>query len=102
MVTAGCTATVDGQVVHVGNAYEQAKVAFGIALAGAAELGAQPADVLSTRMYLVDLADADEVGRAHGELFGDFRPAATMVAVAGLIHPDHLVEVEVTAWVPQG
>ena len=48
-------------------------------------------------MYVVNREDTDAVGRAHGEVFGDVRPAATMVLVAGLLHPDHLVEVEVVA-----
>jgi enamine deaminase RidA (YjgF/YER057c/UK114 family) len=51
-------------------------------------------------MYVVNAEDADAVGRAHGEVFGAVRPAATMVVVARLIHPDHLVEVEVEAYRP--
>ena len=52
-------------------------------------------------MSIVDAADADAVGLAHARVFGDVRPAATMVVVAGLIDPAMLVEVEVTAWVDQ-
>jgi enamine deaminase RidA (YjgF/YER057c/UK114 family) len=94
VVTAGCTATVDGEVTAVGDPYAQTLVAFRIALDAA---GVSPGDVIRTRMYVTDRAHADAVGRAHGELFRAVRPAATLVVVAGLLHPDHLVEVEVEA-----
>jgi enamine deaminase RidA (YjgF/YER057c/UK114 family) len=98
VLTAGCTATVDGVVTHVGDASGQARTAFRIALDALDKLGAGARDVVRTRMYVVNPADADAVGRAHAELFGDARPVATMVFVAGLLHPDHLVEVEVEAY----
>jgi enamine deaminase RidA (YjgF/YER057c/UK114 family) len=98
VLTAGCTATVDGVVGPVGDPYGQATVAFGIALEALARAGAAPADVVRTRMYVTDAAHGDAVGRAHAEAFGAVRPAATMVVVAGLLHPDHLVEVEVEAY----
>ncbi|SCL37395.1 Enamine deaminase RidA, house cleaning of reactive enamine intermediates, YjgF/YER057c/UK114 family [Micromonospora rhizosphaerae] len=96
--TAGCTATVDGKVVHVGDPAAQTAQALRIALNALAEVGAEPADVIRSRMYVTDRAHADEVGRAHNAVFGAVRPAATMVVVAGLIDPDHLVEVELEAW----
>jgi enamine deaminase RidA (YjgF/YER057c/UK114 family) len=99
VLSAGCTATVDGGVVHVGDAHGQALVAFRIALEGLTRAGATVSDVVRTRMYVVSADDADAVGRAHAEVFGDVRPVATMVVVARLIHPDHLVEVEVEAYV---
>jgi enamine deaminase RidA (YjgF/YER057c/UK114 family) len=100
VLSAGCTATVDGGVVHVGDAHGQALVAFRIALEGLSRAGAAVTNVVRTRMYVVNVADADAVGHAHAEIFGDVRPVATMVVVAKLIHPDHLVEVEVEAYVP--
>ncbi|HEY0486516.1 MAG TPA: RidA family protein [Mycobacteriales bacterium] len=100
VLTSGCTSTVDGQVTHVDDAHGQTLEAFGIALRALAEAGAGPEHVVRTRMYVTDIALLDEVGRAHGELFGEVRPAATMVGVAGLAHPDHLVEVEVEAYLP--
>jgi enamine deaminase RidA (YjgF/YER057c/UK114 family) len=60
-------------------------------------LGASPADVVRTRMYLVDPEDADDVGRAHAEAFGEAAPAATMVVVTALIDPGWRVEVEAEA-----
>ena len=98
LLTAGCTATVDGVVTGVGDAYAQTLTAFRIALDALAAAGAAIDDVIRTRMYVVRAADADAVGRAHGELFGAVRPVSTLVVVAGLLHPDHLVEVEVEAY----
>ncbi|MGR6321089.1 RidA family protein [Micromonospora soli] len=98
-LTAGCTSTVDGRVAHVGDAAAQTAQALRIGLAALAEVGAEPADVIRTRMYVTDRSYADEVGRAHNAVFGAVRPAATMVVVAGLIDPEHLVEVELEAYV---
>lgn len=96
---AGTTATVDGQVVGVGDPYEQTRVALGIALAALADAGASPADVVRTRMYVTDIAHWPQIGRAHHEVFHAIRPAATMVQVGALIDPRHLVEIEVEALV---
>ena len=62
------------------------------------QLGSSPEEVVRTRMFITDAADADDVGRAHGELFGVARPAATMVVVAGLLDPAWKVELEVEAF----
>ncbi len=93
----GCTATVDGVVTGVGDAAAQARAAFQIALSALESIGVPAERVVRTRMYVVRRGDVDPVGRAHGEIFGAIRPAATLVLVAGLLHPDHLVEVEVVA-----
>ncbi len=68
-----------------------------IATAALRDLGASADDVTRTVMYITDPADADEIGRAHGELFGDASPAATMVVVKALLDPAWKVEIEVTA-----
>ncbi|MDG4805284.1 RidA family protein [Micromonospora sp. WMMD1120] len=96
--TAGCTSTVDGRVAHVGDAAAQTAQALRIGLAALAEVGAEPGDVVRTRMYVTDRLHADEVGRAHNVVFGAVRPAATLVVVAGLLDPEHLVEVELEAY----
>jgi enamine deaminase RidA (YjgF/YER057c/UK114 family) len=96
---AGTTATVEGEVVGIDDAYEQARVAFGIALAALETAGMQARDVVRTRMYVTDIADFDAVGRAHKEIFDAVRPVATMVQVVALARPEHLVEVEVDAHV---
>ena len=75
----------------------QARRCLAIIAEALAELGASPADVVRTRMYLVDAADADAVGEAHLERFGDARPAATMVVVAALLDPRWRVEIEAEA-----
>ncbi|MHC4409329.1 MAG: RidA family protein [Planctomycetota bacterium] len=82
----------------VGDAYEQARRCFEIAIEAIEALGG--GDVVRSRMYLRDPADADAVGRAHAEAFGDARPAATMVVVASLLDPDWRVEVELQASCP--
>ncbi|CAN5526537.1 RidA family protein [soil metagenome] len=68
-----------------------------IILAALAEAGAGPEHVVRTRIYLIDAADSEAVGRAHGEVFGDVRPASTMVVVAALLDPRWKVEIEADA-----
>ena len=77
--------------------YAQACRAFEIALRALEALGGSADDVVRTRMYLVDAADWEAVGRAHGGLFEAVRPAATMLVVAGLLDPRWRVEVEIEA-----
>ena len=87
----------DGVSQHPGDVAAQARAVFGIIEAALAEGGFTLADVVRTRMFVVDMAVADELLVVHGEVFGEIRPAATMVAVAGLMHPSLLVEIEVDA-----
>jgi enamine deaminase RidA (YjgF/YER057c/UK114 family) len=94
----GCTATVDGVVQGNGDPYTQMKVALETARTSLAEAGFELTDVVRTRWYVVHARDIDEVGRAHGEVFGEFRPAATALVVSGLIDPGMLVEVELDAY----
>jgi enamine deaminase RidA (YjgF/YER057c/UK114 family) len=100
VLTAGCTSTVDGVVTGVGDAYAQARTALEIALTALGSVGAAVTDVVRTRIYVTDRANADAAGRAHGEVFGTVRPVATMIIVAGLLHPDMLVEVDMEAFAP--
>ena len=93
----GTTATVDGVVVHPGDAGAQTRQAL-TTLAGALErAGFTVADVVRTRLFVTDISRWEEVGRAHGEVFGDIRPATSMVQVAALIDPAMLVEIEADA-----
>ncbi len=75
----------------------QARRCFEIILAAIREAGAVPSQVVRTRMYLTDVADWEAVGRAHGAVFGDARPAATMIVVKALLDPRWKVEIEAEA-----
>ena len=97
IVVSGCTAVVDGAVRHPGDAGAQMRVALDNVLDAITALGGTLGDVIRTRMYVVNRADCDSVGRVHGERFADVRPAATMVLVAGLLDEAMLVEVEAEA-----
>ena len=94
-ITAGCTSMVDGVLVHPDDPYEQTRTAFGVGVDALAAAGCPIDNVLQTRMYITDRAHAEDVGRAHKDVFGDVRPAATMVVVAGFLDPQMLVEIEI-------
>jgi enamine deaminase RidA (YjgF/YER057c/UK114 family) len=93
----GTTATVDGAVVHPGDAGAQTRVALTTIAQALADAGFALGDVVRTRMYVTDISRWEEVGRVHGEFFGDVRPATAMVQVAALIDPAMLVEIEADA-----
>ena len=100
----------DGRHVHVAGTapigtnstdpYEQGKRCLEIVVAALADLGATPEHVVRTRVYLVDAADWEAVGRAHGEVFGDVKPASAFVVVAALLDPAWRVEIEAEALLP--
>jgi enamine deaminase RidA (YjgF/YER057c/UK114 family) len=97
VLVAGTAPIPAGGAGVAATAYLQMLRCAEIAVAALAEAGAGPADVVRTRMFITDPADADEVGRAHREVFGEASPAATMVVVAGLLDPSWRVEIEVEA-----
>jgi enamine deaminase RidA (YjgF/YER057c/UK114 family) len=94
----GSTATIDGILQHEGDAYGQTKVAFQVIEKALAEGGHSLSDVVRTRLYLANQEDMDAVGRAHGELFSEIRPAAAMLAGIKFINPNMLVEIEVDSY----
>jgi enamine deaminase RidA (YjgF/YER057c/UK114 family) len=98
LVIVGGTTSVDADGVVVGaTPYDQATIILGKIVHELARAGASVSDVVQTRAYVTDITRADEVGRAHGEMFGDVRPLMTMVEVSALIDPRMLVEIEAMA-----
>jgi enamine deaminase RidA (YjgF/YER057c/UK114 family) len=98
---AGTTATIEGVLQHEGDAYSQTKVAFEIIARALSEAGHSLNDVVRTRLYLANADDMDQVGKAHGELFSEIRPALTMLSGVGFVNKAMLVEVEVDSYKKQ-
>ncbi|HVJ75460.1 MAG TPA: RidA family protein [Casimicrobiaceae bacterium] len=99
----GTTATDGhGGIVGLGEPYAQARQCIANLAAALAQAGATLADVVRTRIYVVDIDQWEAVGRAHGEAFAAIRPACTMVEVSRLIAPEILVEIEADAVIGAG
>ncbi len=106
-----CRAVRDGRHIYVSGTapvgiesddpYEQAKRCLTIIVDALRELGAGPEHVVRTRIYIVDPAEWEGVGRAHGEVFGTHRPASAMLVITGLLDPRWKVEIEADALLPE-
>lgn len=97
VAVAGTTTLHPGGVDHPEDCYRQAQAVLRIIEEALHQVGAALSDVVRTRAYLTDMSKAEEYGRAHGEVFGNIRPAATLVGVSALVHPDLVVEIEADA-----
>jgi enamine deaminase RidA (YjgF/YER057c/UK114 family) len=93
----GTTSTVDGVVAHPGDAGAQTRQAIANIAEALERSGFALADVVRTRIFVTDISRWEEIGRAHGEVSGEIRPACSMVQVAALIDPELLVEIEADA-----
>lgn len=93
----GTTAVENGKVVGVDDAYEQTRFVLGKINNALIQAGANLENVIRTRMYVTDITYWEEIAKAHREVFGNIKPAATMVEVNRLIDDELLVEIEVTA-----
>lgn len=99
---AGTTAVnSDGKLVGEDDPYDQTVYILGKIEKALQQAGAGMEDVVRTRIYVTDVTDWDEIGRAHGEVFADIRPAATLVEVNSLLEPEMLVEIEAEAICPE-
>jgi len=102
-VKVGNTIHVSGTTADGADAYEQATNVLAIIKNSLAKAGAGPEHVVRTVIYVTDMAaHADGVTKAHGEMFGDIRPASTLVAVTGLLRPELVVEIEAYAILDEG
>jgi enamine deaminase RidA (YjgF/YER057c/UK114 family) len=101
LVLVGGTTSVSADGVVLGETpHDQAREVLHKILHELSRAGAMPEDVIQTRVYVTDISRAEEVARAHGEVFGTIRPLMTLVEVSGLIDPRMLVEIEAVALAP--
>jgi enamine deaminase RidA (YjgF/YER057c/UK114 family) len=99
---AGCTAVdAEGRIIGGSSVYEQSRQALANVLSALATVGAGPEHVTRTRLFITDISRWKDLGRAHGEVFGEIRPVTAMYGISGLLDPRMLVEIEATAYLAE-
>jgi enamine deaminase RidA (YjgF/YER057c/UK114 family) len=93
----GTTPVRDGQVVGIGDCYLQTKTTLEVIIKSIEAAGGSVNDIIRTRIFLTDMTLWQEAARAHGEIFGEIRPASSFIGTSALINPDWLVEIEASA-----
>ncbi|WAC48903.1 RidA family protein [Asticcacaulis sp. SL142] len=87
----------DGKTVGIDDAYEQTKACLEIIIKAVEAAGGKPSDIIRTRIFLTDMSVWKQAAKAHGEIFGDIRPASSFIGTSALINPEWLVEIEASA-----
>jgi enamine deaminase RidA (YjgF/YER057c/UK114 family) len=87
----------DGKTAGIGDAYEQTKACLEIIVKAVEAAGGKPSDIIRTRIFLTDMSVWKQAAKAHGEIFGDIRPASSFIGTNALINPEWLVEIEASA-----
>ena len=97
ILISGTTSIVDGKIIGDGDPYLQTKTIIDKLKTVLHQAGSRLEDIVRLRVYVTDISKWEEIGKAHGEFFKEIKPAASMIEVKGLINPELLVEIEVTA-----
>lgn len=87
----------DGKTAGIDDLYEQTKTCLDIIVKAVEQAGGKPSDIIRTRIFLTDISRWKEAAKAHGEVFGDIRPASSFIGTSALINPEWLVEIEASA-----
>lgn len=96
-VSGTCSVDEEGMAMHTGDPYNETKRILDIIQSAIEALGGEIKDVVRTRIYTTDISMWEQIGKAHGEVFGDIRPATSMIEISRLINPSFTVEIEATA-----
>lgn len=97
----GTTPVRDGKVVGLGDCYLQTKTTLEVIIKAVEDAGGSVTDIIRTRVFLTDMSQWQEAARAHGEIFGEIRPASSFIGTSALINPDWLVEIEASAQIAE-